>query len=267
MNELIKINTDNSDRPTVSGRELHRLLEIQTPYRSWFPRMCEYGFTEGVDYTPYNFVHPQNRQEITDHQLTIDMAKEICMIQRSDIGKRCRQYFLDIERKWNSPELTMARALTYANQKLLDATAQIQQLTVKNEQLTVANEELHIKNIQQEQQIDQLRPAADYTNKVLNSLGLLNVTQIAQDYGVSAKVLNQWLYELHVQFYSGGQWILYAPYKHEGYVQSVTYYTDGVSGTHTKWTQKGREFIYRILKEKKGIVPLSMQYNQPKPLF
>jgi len=72
---------------TVSGRELHSFLQADTPYRLWFPRMCEYGFIEGMDYTPYIFVHPQNKQESTDHQLTIEMAKEISMLQRRKWGE------------------------------------------------------------------------------------------------------------------------------------------------------------------------------------
>lgn len=118
MNELIKVNYTESEQPTVSGRELHEALDIETPYRIWFPRMCEYGFTEGKDYTPYKFVHPQNKQEAVDHALTIPMAKEICMIQRSEKGKQFRQYFIEIENQWNTPEAVMARALQMANRTI-----------------------------------------------------------------------------------------------------------------------------------------------------
>lgn len=106
MNEIIKINYDN-DRPTVLARDLHDFLEVQTPYHKWFPRMCEYGFTENVDYAVTdNFVHnpaggPQHQQ---DAQLTIEMAKEICMLQRNERGKQARQYFIQLEKDWNSPE-------------------------------------------------------------------------------------------------------------------------------------------------------------------
>ena len=134
MNGLIKINMDSSDRPTVSGRELHEALGIQTPYRVWFPRMCEYGFAENADYTPYIFVHPQNKQSITDHQLTIDMAKEICMIQRSEKGKACRRYFLEVEKNWNSPEAVMSRALKIADRKLIEAQNHVLALETKIEQ-------------------------------------------------------------------------------------------------------------------------------------
>lgn len=118
MNDLIKVTYTADSEPTVSGRELHEALNIETPYRIWFPRMCEYGFSEGKDYTPYKFVHPQNKQEAVDHALTIAMAKEICMIQRSEKGKMFRQYFIEIENRWNTPEAVMARALQMANRKI-----------------------------------------------------------------------------------------------------------------------------------------------------
>lgn len=105
MNEIIKINYDN-DRPTVLARDLHDFLEVQTPYHKWFPRMCEYGFTENVDYAVTdNFVHnpaggPQHQQ---DAQLTIEMAKEICILQRNERGKQARQYFIQLEKRLEQP--------------------------------------------------------------------------------------------------------------------------------------------------------------------
>ena len=105
MNEIvIAVNFEN-DRPTVSGRELHAALEVKTSYKDWFPRMCEYGFVEGKDFNPLKIEQVQIegkrrvKRIVSDHQLTIDMAKELCMIQRTEIGKRCREYFLEIEKK------------------------------------------------------------------------------------------------------------------------------------------------------------------------
>ncbi len=126
MNELIKIKYEN-DRPTVSGRELHEFLEVETPYRLWFPRMCEYGFADGIDFTPYIFVHPQNNQEAQDHQLTIEMAKEIAMLQRNEKGKIARQYFIQLEKDWNSPEKVMARALQIADRQIRTLSQKIEQ--------------------------------------------------------------------------------------------------------------------------------------------
>lgn len=116
MNELIKVTYD-SERPTISGRDLHAALEVKTAYKDWFPRMCEYGFTEGEDFCSFLSESTGGRPS-TDHQLTIDMAKEICMLQRSEKGKQFRQYFIEIEKQWNTPEAVMARALQMANRQI-----------------------------------------------------------------------------------------------------------------------------------------------------
>lgn len=134
MDALIKIDCENSDRPTVSGRELHKLLEVKTAYKDWFPRMCEYGFSEGIDFSSFLSESTGGRPS-TDHQLTIDMAKELCMIQRTEKGKQCRQYFLEIEKQWNSPEAVMSRALKIADRKLIEAQGHIARLeTTVNKQ-------------------------------------------------------------------------------------------------------------------------------------
>lgn len=116
MNELIKI-TYNNDRPAVSARDLHDFLEVKTAYKDWFPRMCEYGFTEGEDFCSF-LSESTGGRPAQDAVLTIDMAKELCMIQRNEKGKQARQYFLQIEKDWNSPEKVMARALQIAGDKL-----------------------------------------------------------------------------------------------------------------------------------------------------
>lgn len=117
MDELIKVNYE-SERPTVMGRELHKALGVETRYNDWFKRMSEYGFTENIDFYSILSKTPDGGRPSTDHQLTIDMAKEICMIQRSEKGKQFRQYFIEVENKWNTPEAVMARALQFANNQL-----------------------------------------------------------------------------------------------------------------------------------------------------
>lgn len=117
MDEFIKINYD-SDRPTILGRDLHELLEVKTAYKDWFPRMVEYGFTEGIDFC--SFLSESNGgRPAKDHQLTIDMAKEICMLQRTEKGKQARQYFIQIEADWNSPERVLERARMIEDRKRL----------------------------------------------------------------------------------------------------------------------------------------------------
>jgi anti-repressor protein len=132
VNELITVNYDNADRPTVSGRELHEALGVKTAYKDWFPRMCEYGFVENVDFCSKMSESTGGRPSI-DHQLTINMAKELCMIQRTEKGKQCRQYFISIENAWNSPEAVMSRALKIADRKLLEAQDHVRALEMQIE--------------------------------------------------------------------------------------------------------------------------------------
>lgn len=119
MQEL-QIRTDN-DRITVSARELHQMLEVATAFKDWFPRMAEYGFQEGSDFCS-NLSESTGGRPSMDYQITIDMAKEIAMIQRSEKGKEVRQYFINVEKEWNTPEKIMARALRVA-QTTIDSMA------------------------------------------------------------------------------------------------------------------------------------------------
>lgn len=130
MNELIRINTSNPDRPTVSGRELHEALEVKTAYKDWFPRMCEYGFTEGEDFCSI-LSESTGGRPAADHQLTIPMAKEICMLQRTEKGKECRQYFIKVEEAWNTPEMIVARAHQILQARLDSAMSRVAQLESK----------------------------------------------------------------------------------------------------------------------------------------
>ena len=124
MNELINIKTSETGEPSVSGRDLHEFLGVTTRYNDWFPRMTEYGFTEGKDFNllKNEQVRFEGNREVTreliDHLLTIDMAKELAMIQRTERGKQARQYFIQVEKDYNSPEKIMARALRIAEKEL-----------------------------------------------------------------------------------------------------------------------------------------------------
>ena len=130
-NELIKIDYSNSDRPTVLGRDLHAMLEIETRYNDWFPRMCEYGFEEGKDFYSFLSKNPEGGRPKQEHQLTIAMAKELCMLQRSEKGKQCRQYLIAIEEAWNTPEQLMARALRVADETIKSLTAELESAAPK----------------------------------------------------------------------------------------------------------------------------------------
>ena len=132
----IRINSD-SDRITVSARDLHAFLEVETQFKDWFPRMCAYGFAEGTDFNPLKNEQVQMEggrlvtREINDAQLTIEMAKEICMLQRSEKGKIARSYFIQLEKDWNTPEIVMARALDIAHKEIASLGTQVQEMKPK----------------------------------------------------------------------------------------------------------------------------------------
>lgn len=136
MNEIIRIDYEN-ENPTVSGRELHAVLGVATQYKDWFPRMCEYGFIEGRDFSSILSESTGGRPS-TDHALSVPMAKELCMLQRNDQGKKIRQYFISVEDAWNSPDKVMERALQIAHRRALEAERRIFALAEENETLEVA---------------------------------------------------------------------------------------------------------------------------------
>lgn len=128
QNLLINLHEQDDGSVAVMGRDLHEFLEIGTRYDTWFGRMIEYGFEENQDYGAIAQKRATAQGNITnyvDHILTIDMAKEISMIQRNEKGKQARQYFIQIEKAWNSPEMIMKRALQFADRKIIDLQEQI----------------------------------------------------------------------------------------------------------------------------------------------
>lgn len=129
MNELLNV---NNDLQTISARELYERLGIKTRFNDWFTRMCDYGFEEGQDFYS-NLSKSTGGRPSTDFDISIDMAKQICMIQRTPEGKQVRQYLIDLEKAWNTPEQVMARAL-----RIADKT--ISSLTIENKKLAAENE-------------------------------------------------------------------------------------------------------------------------------
>jgi anti-repressor protein len=126
MNELFNVTT-NGDKLTLSARDLHNQLQIHTKFNDWFSRMKEYGFDEGTDF--YSFLSESTGgRPATDYQITLDMAKEIAMLQRNEKGKQIRKKLIELEKAWNSPEKVMARALDIAHKTIAN-------LQIENEEM------------------------------------------------------------------------------------------------------------------------------------
>lgn len=245
MKKLIQTKQNENGDLLVSGRDLHQFLEIKTPYTQWFDRMKGYGFEENIDYILVSQKSETNNPKnpvikIQDHHIKLNMSKEIAMIQRTEKGKQARQYFIELERRWNSPDMVIKRAHEYLEKR-------VAALTTENLVLT--------------QQVHELKPKASYYDLVLQNKSLLSVSKIAKDFGMSAIALNKKLHRLGVQFKQGDIWLLYSKYQDKGYTQTTTHVIDtDRSKISTKWTQKGRLFIYDLLK-REGILPVIEREN------
>lgn len=233
MNELIKVHYDNADRPTVSGRELWEALEVETPYTQWFKRMSEYGFSENVDFALVSQKcetnNPKNPYTTkTDHQLTIPMAKELCMLQRTDKGKQMRQYFIAVEEQWNSPDAIMARALQLSNAKLKQLQITVSELTVENQIM---------------------KPKAEYFDDLVDRNLLTGIRETAKEFQIKQKDFVTFLMDKKYLYRDKkGKLMPYAKPLQDGLFELKETKNDATawSGSQTMITPKGRE-TFRLL--------------------
>ena len=169
----------NFDTQTVSARELHDQLHIGTRFNDWFPRMTEYGFVEGTDFYSKMSKTDNGGRPSTDYEISVDMAKQICMIQRTPEGKAVRQYLIDLEKAWNTPEQVFARALKMADEK-------INSLKENNTRLIAENQRMRPKEIFAD------AVSASHTSILIGDLAKL----ICQNgYQIGQKRLFEWLRE------------------------------------------------------------------------
>ena len=264
MSELVTISERNG-RSAVSARELHQVLQSKRQFGNWIQdRINKYGFIEGQDFEVFNdFVkNPDGGRPQKEYALSLDMAKEIAMVEGNERGRMVRRYFIDAERRLRSmsqPSYMIADPVERAQQWILEEQERRKAAALAEEQ----GRRLAVMEAEHER----LEKKAEYLDRILQSQSLLNMTQIAQDYGMTAKEMNQTLWEMGIQYRHSGQWILYAPYLRKGYVHSHSVeirHHDGRRSVKmsTKWTQKGRLFLYGRLK-KEGILPVIEQDPLP----
>ena len=233
MTDLIKIHYDNTDRPTVSGRELWEALEVETPYTQWFKRLSEYGFSDNVDFALVSQKcetnNPKNPYTTkTDHQITIPMAKELCMLQRTDKGKQMRQYFIAVEEQWNSPDAIMARALQLSNAKLKQLQVTVSELTVENQIM---------------------KPKAEYFDDLVDRNLLTGIRETAKEFQIKQKDFVAFLMaKKYLYRDKKGKLMPYAKPLQDGLFELKETKNDATawSGSQTMITPKGRE-TFRLL--------------------
>ena len=232
MNDLIQIHYDNAGCPTVSGRELHEALGVETPYTTWVKRMCEYGFSENVDFaTCFPNLESENQhggQNKIDHQLTIPMAKELCMLQRTDKGKQMRQYFIAVEEQWNSPDAIMARALQLSSAKLKEMQITVSALTVENQIM---------------------KPKAEYFDELVDRNLLTGIRETAGELGVKQSQFVAFLLEKKYMYRDKrGKLTAYAKPLADGLFERKECVNEKTQwkGTQDLVTPKGRE-TFRLL--------------------
>lgn len=227
MNELLKINTTDSERITVSARDLYEFLEATERFNSWFDRMKQYGLTEGEDFNPLKSLRVQtegNREvqrEVDDYQLTIDTAKQIAMLQRNEKGTQARKYFIQVENAWNSPERVMARALTIANKTI--------------ETLKIENSEM--------------KPKADYFDNLVERNLLTNFRDTAKELGLrQTDLINNLIEDGYVYRDQKSKLKPYAKYGKtgKGLFEIKEFSRNDHSDIQTLITPKGRE-TFRLL--------------------
>ena len=229
MKELIKINSENK----VDGRELHEFLQIGTAYKDWFPRMVEYGFVEGVDFcSKMSKTSPNGGRPSINHDLTIGMAKEICMIQRNERGKQARLYFIECERQLKEQQKP---ALPDFTDPVIAARAWADE--VEKKQLAEAK-------------VAELQPKADFYDAAASSESLFSMADVAKvlDMGIGRNKLFKFLREKKIL---QGDNLPYQRFVDAGYfkvVEGKFMAGDNVVISKTTYVkQKGIDYIRKCL--------------------
>lgn len=256
MEELINITERNGQR-VVSARELHQFLENKREFANWIKsRIEKYGFVENQDFTSFdNIVKRESGATVRkEYALTIDMAKELSMVENNERGRMARKYFIECEKIVKEKQFFFLPQ-TFSEALMLAAT---QAKQIEEQQKTIQQSAQEI--VALSDTITQMQPKVSYYDKILASKETLTVTQVAQDYGMSAKAFNILLRNFGIQHKVNGQWILYAKYLQQGYVHSKSVEIvrhDGQRETknNTEWLPKGRLFLYEELK-KHDVLPL-----------
>lgn len=229
MNKLITI---NSDSQTISARELHEKLNVRSKYADWFKNIVAYGFIEGTDFNTVS-KNLENGGRTIEHYISMDMAKQICMIQRTPKGKEIRQYLIDLEKAWNTPEQIMARALTIAQQ-------------------TIERRNFVIKML--EKDTERMRPKEEFYDAVAGSKTAIEMAAVAKVLNFNGVGRNKLFEILRDERILQSDNIPYQKYIDNGWFRTIEqkYSKDGETYINIKTLvyQKGVDGIRKILEKR-----------------
>ena len=227
MKELIKITEQNGTK-AVSARELYEFLGYnKAVWSRWYQKNIidnEFAF-ENIDYQTLNIM--LNGNETKDFALSIEFAKKISMMARTEKGEEARRYFIECEKLAQNPVSNLSKI-------------DLAQMVIESER---EKERLQIQNQLQSEELQKQAPKVAYYEEVLQSQSTYNTNQIAKELGTSAITLNKKLRDLGVQYKQGGTWLLYHKYQNKGYTKTQTYpFVD--SNGNTQYGQKKVDCLY-----------------------
>lgn len=243
MEQILNVNYD-SDRITVSARELHKQLGIEKRFSAWFETNSK-GFVENEDFCGAYLKVQGNQyggeQEVQDYQLTLDMAKHLCLMSRTEKGKQARQYLINLEKDWNSPEKVMARALVMAQKKLADLDERNRLLEIDNSRLTVSNQIM--------------QPKADYFDELVDRNLLTNFRQTAKELKVKEKVFVSFLIDKNYIYRDSKGKLMPKAGKSTDLFEVKETFNEKTqwSGVQTLITPKGRETFRLLLQGERNV--------------
>ena len=247
--ELIKITTNEDGQKLVSARELHEGLKVKSKFNDWITkRITKYGFEENQDFilvtqkkVTNNPKNPYTEQK--DYVITVDMAKELCMVENNELGRQFRKYFIEAEK-----QLKEIKKLD--SYMIEDPIERAKRWIEEAEERKALMEE----NIKKDEEIKVLKPKAEFTDKFLQDDTLYKATDIAKEVGMTATKFNKLLEGLGIQFKQGGKWYITSEYDGNGYTKPYTFeYKEGKIQTQMRWSSRGRKFILDTL-ESLGII-------------
>ena len=228
MQELIKVDIDTQ---TVSARELHKEVGSTERFSTWFERQLQFGFVENEDYTGCKTFNALAHQELQDYNLSVDMAKQICMVQKNEKARAVRPYLIDLEKSWNTPEQVMARALQMADSTIKKLKDNCAALIEDNQRM---------------------KPKAEYFDALVDKKLNTNVRDTAKELGVKQGEFVKFLLEEKYVFRQGSKGELrpYAQYSESGsglfVLKDKQNENSGWAGQQMYITPKGKE-TFRLL--------------------